>query len=119
MDEFHRTHERIYRQRNAAEVEFVNLRSVWSARVPRITLDKPTPGPSWEAAQRSERKLYLPQQGGLVSVPVFRRDRLPIGVARSGPFIVEQHDSTTVVLPGESCAVEPHGNLIVTVTPNG
>ena len=119
VDEFHRTHERIYRQRNdLAEVELVNLRTVWSARVPRIVLDPPVPGPSWKAAQRTTRKVYMPEAGGVVDVPVYRRDVLPVGVAETGPFIVEQADSTTIVLPGESCVVEPHGNMIVTVPAN-
>ncbi len=93
----------------------MNLRTVWSARVPRIVLDPPVPGPSWKAAQRTTRKVYMPEAGGVVDVPVYRRDVLPVGVAETGPFIVEQADSTTIVLPGESCVVEPHGNMIVTV----
>jgi N-methylhydantoinase A len=118
VEEFQRTHERIYRQRNeTAEVELVNLRAVWFARVPRVRLDPPVPGPSWEAAQHGERAVFLPGMGGLVPVPVYRRDRLPVGVERPGPFIVEQADSTTVVMPGERCRMEPHGNLVVAVAP--
>lgn len=120
VDGFHRTHERIYRQRNdMAEVELVNLRTVWSARVPRIALDPPAGGASWQAAKRTTRTVYMPEAGGVAAVPVYRREVLPVGVAAIGPFIVEQADSTTVVLPGESCVVEPHGNMIITVPAHG
>ncbi|MBS7701294.1 hydantoinase/oxoprolinase family protein [Chelatococcus sp. YT9] len=111
---FHEHHERVYRQRNpAAAVEFVNLRTVHFATVPKIRLEPPKPGPSWEKAQRGVRAVYLSDQDRHVDIPVYRRDQLPIGVRQAGPFIVEQLDSTTVVLPGETALVEPNGNIIV------
>lgn len=120
VEEFHSTHERIYRQRNDnAAVELVNLRSVWSARVPRVALARPAGGPSWQAAERTRRSIYLPDAGGLVSVPVYRRDRLPVDVAATGPFVIEQADSTTIVLAGERCVVEAEGNMVITVPAHG
>ena len=35
----------------------------------------------------------------------------------SGPAIIEQLDATTVIEPGDRVAVDPLGNLIVTVAP--
>jgi N-methylhydantoinase A/oxoprolinase/acetone carboxylase beta subunit len=120
VEDFHEAHERVYRQRNeTAEVEFVNLRSVHFARVPRVRLEPPKPGLSWQEAQRGSRAVYLGEAGAYVDIPVYRRDSLPIGVANDGPFIVEQPDSTTVVMPGETAHVEPHGNLIVDMPARG
>ncbi len=120
VQEFHEAHQRVYRQRNdSAEVEFVNLRSVHFVTVPKVTLNPPKPGPSWEKAQRGVRSVYIDQASQYVDIPIFRRDRLPIGVKQAGPFIVEQIDSTTVVLPGEEVHVEPNGNLIIAMSKNG
>jgi N-methylhydantoinase A len=44
---------------------------------------------------------------------------LPIGVSHAGPFIVEQLDSTTVVLPGETATVEVNGNIILEMPAHG
>ncbi|MFI5011795.1 MAG: hydantoinase/oxoprolinase family protein [Hyphomicrobiales bacterium] len=117
---FHEVHQRVYRQRNeSAEIEFVNLRTVHFVTVPKVKLNPPKPGPSWDKAQRGVRSVYLADANRYVDAPVYRRDRLPIGVGRAGPFIVEQIDSTTVVLAGEEAQVEPTGNLIVEMPRHG
>ena len=48
---------------------------------------------------------------GRVETPVYRRERLPAGFALSGPAIIEEPDSTTVVAPGERFSVLPSGLL--------
>lgn len=118
-ENFHQAHLRVYRQRNDAEIEFVNLRTVHFVSVPKVTLNPPKPGISWEKAQRGVRPVYLTQAGGYADVPIYRREYLPIGKPQNGPFIVEQLDSTTVVLPGEIARVEPLGNLIIKMPAGG
>jgi N-methylhydantoinase A len=44
---------------------------------------------------------------------VYDRDRLRSGNRFAGPAIVEQMDTTTVVLPGMVARVEPYLNLIL------
>jgi N-methylhydantoinase A len=44
---------------------------------------------------------------------VIRRDDLRAGHRFSGPALVEQLDTTTVVPPGVECLVDAHGNLII------
>jgi N-methylhydantoinase A len=53
---------------------------------------------------------------GLVDVPVYQRERLRAGDQLAGPAIVEQYDSTTVVCPGQTAAVDRFGNLVVTTS---
>ncbi len=113
VDTFHEVHERVYRQRNSGAVEFVNLRTVHFAAAPKLVLDPPAGGPSWEAAQTGTRKVYIAEAGAYVDAPVFHRAKLPIGTPRTGPFIVEQVDSTVIVFPGEVARVEPNGNIIL------
>jgi N-methylhydantoinase A len=118
--QFHETHERIYLQKNqSTDVEFVNLRTVHFVFVPKPRLTPPVPGPSWQAAQKGTRAAYFEEIGGYTDIPVFTRERLPIGEHRAGPFIIEQLDSTTVVFPGERSYVEPKGNVIVEMPRHG
>ncbi len=63
-------------------------------------------------APRAVREIHFRRDGWLSS-PVYRRGELPAGVAIEGPAIVEELDSTTLVLPGQSCSVLPTGILRV------
>jgi N-methylhydantoinase A/oxoprolinase/acetone carboxylase beta subunit/N-methylhydantoinase B/oxoprolinase/acetone carboxylase alpha subunit/prolyl-tRNA editing enzyme YbaK/EbsC (Cys-tRNA(Pro) deacylase) len=49
--------------------------------------------------------------GESLATPVFRRDELPGGASLRGPAIVEELDSTTLVLPGQELRVRPDGIL--------
>ena len=55
----------------------------------------------------------MPEAGGLVSCPVYARDKLANGNRIAGPAIVEQMDATTVILPGMTARVEPYLNLVL------
>ena len=52
---------------------------------------------------------------GWRETPVHRRDDLPPGTGFSGPAIVEQLDTTTVIEPECDVIVDAAGNLVVTV----
>ena len=68
-----------------------------------------------ERALAGSRPAYFAAAGeGLVDVPVYQRERLRAGDRLAGPAIVEQYDSTTVVCPGQTAAVDRFGNLVVT-----
>jgi N-methylhydantoinase A len=56
----------------------------------------------------------MPENDGWADVPLYDRDRLLATARVDGPAILEQMDSTTVVLPGQSADVDEFGNLIVT-----
>jgi N-methylhydantoinase A len=112
--DFHAVHQRIYKQHNEASlVEFVNLRAVFYVAKPKPAFEPPPAGRSWEAAQADMRRVWFEQAGDYVETPVFDRLALPHGTPRAGPFILEQVDSTTVVFPGETARVQPHGNLVI------
>jgi N-methylhydantoinase A/oxoprolinase/acetone carboxylase beta subunit/N-methylhydantoinase B/oxoprolinase/acetone carboxylase alpha subunit len=49
--------------------------------------------------------------GEHVATPVFRREALPASAVLTGPAIVEELDSTTLVLPGQELRVLPDGIL--------
>jgi N-methylhydantoinase A len=56
-------------------------------------------------------------RSGSFEAPVFSRDHLGSGVTLSGPAIIEQLDSTTVLPPSWRLVVDPQGNLSVTKQP--
>jgi N-methylhydantoinase A len=70
-------------------------------------------GPDAAAALIGTREVWLPEAGGFVACPVYDRDRLDAGNRIAGPAIIEQMDTTTVVLPGLLARVEPYLNLIL------
>jgi N-methylhydantoinase A len=78
---------------------------------------QPQPDQGREAGDAiiARRCVWLPEAGGFVSCPVYDRDRLRAGNRFAGPAIVEQMDTTTVVLPGMVARVEPYLNLILEV----
>ena len=53
--------------------------------------------------------------GGWVETPVFWRDHLPLDLHLTGPAIIEQMDTTTIVEPGCVVTSDKDGNLIVAV----
>lgn len=50
---------------------------------------------------------------GVHETPVYERDELPAGFAASGPLLVEEMSSTTLVHPGQRLEVDSFGNLVV------
>ena len=45
--------------------------------------------------------------------PVYRRERLRAGHCLEGPAIVEQMDSTSVILDGQQARVDERANLVI------
>jgi N-methylhydantoinase A len=50
---------------------------------------------------------------GFADTPVYDRAGLPVGGVISGPAIIEQMDTTTVVPPGWSARFDPQANLLM------
>lgn len=59
------------------------------------------------------RKAWFPEAGGMVDCAVLDRTAMRAGQKFTGPALVEERESTTVVLPGDSVEVSPHGNLLL------
>jgi N-methylhydantoinase A len=65
------------------------------------------------AAQRETRQAWF--DSGFVETPVFDRQLLRAGDRVVGPALVEEHASTTVLLPGDALMVDTAGNLLIEV----
>jgi N-methylhydantoinase A len=53
--------------------------------------------------------------GAWDDTPVYRREQLGVGAALTGPAIIEQLDTTTVIEPGDRLRVDALGNLEISV----
>ena len=94
-------------------MEFVNLRAVHTYRLPAPRIQPPDRARGTTAAARvAERPVHF-APAGFVRTPIYARPRLPLGAELSGPAIVEQPDTTTVVPPGWTARVEESGNLLL------
>ncbi len=119
---FHEAHERSYGyaiRDNAVEV--VNVRVTAVAAMPRPDLARSGPTAEGDAARAEgdasravtgTRRVYF--RGEAVETAVYDRSRLAPGDSFGGPAIVEQLDSTTVVWPGQSVAVDGALNMVLT-----
>jgi N-methylhydantoinase A len=47
--------------------------------------------------------------------PVYGRDLLRANHLLEGPAIVEQLDSTTVILPGQKAEIDAQGNILIAI----
>ena len=94
-------------------VEVVSYRVRGSGLVspPPVPTFAPT-GTPLEAALREHRPAWF--DGTRVSCPVYQRERVDVGLTISGPAILDQFDSTTVVAPGQIARVDAGKNLIIT-----
>jgi len=70
-------------------------------------------GPDASHAIVGQREVWLPEAGGYISCAIYDRDRLDAGNRIDGPAIVEQMDTTTIILPGMTARVEPYLNMIL------
>jgi N-methylhydantoinase A len=65
------------------------------------------------------RRAYFPEAGGMVDTAVVDRYALAEGHRIHGPALVEERESTIVVLPGDTVSISPAGNLIVDINVTG
>ncbi|MEI8154025.1 MAG: hypothetical protein WCG92_20930, partial [Hyphomicrobiales bacterium] len=61
------------------------------------------------------RNAYFPEAGGMVSAKVVNRYAMREGTRIVGPALVEERESTVVVLPGDVVHVSKAGNLIIDI----
>jgi len=67
-------------------------------------------------ALQERRPVFLGERdGGFVECPVYERSQLRPGNRAVGPAIIEQMDSTTVILPGQKAVVDQYRNIIIDV----
>ena len=114
---FHKLHGQTYNHSDAdAPTEFVALRAVHQCPPPERRLLAPRQAtPAAPSPEPSCRPVCLTAEAGHRDVPVYQREALPVGFEFSGPAIVEQADTTTLIHPGHSARVDGFANILVEV----
>ena len=98
-------------------IEAVNLRLA-------VVVHRPVP-PAWkhhgggdsiEKALIEVRPVWFAETG-FVDTNVYRRESLPADATLTGPAIIEQMDTTTVVPPQSKVRIDPIGNIFIDLEP--
>ena len=113
---FHEAHASEYGHAfEQSPIEIVNLRVIRIGRMPKLTELKPPRGGSLQEAYVRSASCVFRVAGELKSfdTPVYRRELLPVGERFSGPAIILQKDSTSVVTPDASAVVHSSGSIII------
>jgi N-methylhydantoinase A/oxoprolinase/acetone carboxylase beta subunit len=109
---FHEIYAARYGYANPAEpVEVVTWKLSAVGGSPRIALAKASAS-SADARRKGTRRAYFPEARGYTDTPVYDRYELAAGTSLTGPAIVEERESTTVLPPGVTATVDEYANLI-------
>lgn len=110
LDRFHAQHERAYGFAAPGEpVEIVSIRLTSVGRIDKPATRRLEAGEA--PPPREHRPVYFSESGGYVDCAIHDRGTLPAGSHMSGPAVIEEFDSTTIVHPGFTVRVDDAGNL--------
>jgi len=114
-ERYHAAHERAYAFRlpaSAIEITMIHLEAV--LRGPVIAIPKLKPdGRSLDAALKGQREVYFGGAIGWTPCPVYERTKLPYLKKISGPLLVEEPTSTSLVVAGQELEVSEEGLLLI------
>ncbi|TMI67536.1 hydantoinase/oxoprolinase family protein [Candidatus Bathyarchaeota archaeon] len=110
---FGREHKNLYGYSSKDAVEAVNARIRAIIPIPKAKLAKRQLKSGKPAAPASSRKMSL--LGSWQKVPVYDREKLFPGVRSSGPCIIEEYDSTTVIGKNWKWKIDPYQDIDLTL----
>ncbi len=116
MESFFRMHEQNYGYFNpAAPTQLITYRVEALGLRPKINLSpQRSTQPLARAQVRDNRQIYFGHDlGGWVTCDIYWRDDLSPGNRISGPAMIEQMDTTTILLPGHTAEIDEYLNLII------
>jgi N-methylhydantoinase A/oxoprolinase/acetone carboxylase beta subunit len=104
-----------YAEPAGAAIEATNWKVEVVGTSPAVTLRGATTAGTGGDSLKGTRKVYFPEAGGFVDCAVHDRYRLGPGTPVAGPAVIEERETTAVLLPGDRGSVDTHGNLIIDV----
>ena len=111
-DEFDRQHEQLFTFAHGKDHEIVMLRAVVEAQNEEMAdLDINTSNRSVDDAKIQDSQFYY--DGKWHDATLFERNKIGVNSTIPGPSIIQEMDSTTVILPGHSATVDKIGNLLI------
>ena len=95
-------------------VELVSLRLVSLGLVPQAKLSPgKITGRKLQEAKTGARKVFFGKEHGRLVTAIYNRDLLEPDHKLTGPAIVEQLDTTTVIHPEQEATVDEYRNIII------
>jgi N-methylhydantoinase A len=94
-------------------IEMVNIRLAMTATRPKPAF--PHLSERGEATPSRRREVYLRDPHRPLPCPIYRRSTLAAASRITGPALIEEHGTTTMMFEGDVCMVAPSGELIITV----
>lgn len=113
-EDFVEAHRRVYGYASDAPARIVNLRSVHQAGGNSDIGNSPFDHNASGTALTGTRKIRVSGYAESISANIYQREYLTEGSSFSGPAIVEQNDTTTLIEPGWVAKIDAKGNLIIT-----
>jgi len=111
-DEFDRQHEQLFTFAHGKDHEIVMLRAVVEAQNEEMAdLDISKSNSSVDDAKIHDTQFYY--EGKWHDAALFERNKIGVNSTIPGPSIIQEMDSTTVILPGHSATVDKIGNLLI------
>ena len=99
----------------AERAEIVSLRVTVSGMMKKPPQEKIRKGGSAPPKSAFTGKRKASFDGKFRDVPTWRRAELLAGNKIAGPALIEEHASTTVLMPGDRMTVDAYGNLVIAV----
>ena len=111
-DEFDRQHEQLFTFAHGKDHEIVMLRAIVRAkRLGMVDISIGKSKATLAEAAMHETKYY--HEGEWHDATIYDREKLGAGTTVPGPAIVQEMDSTTLILPDHSALVDDIGNLLI------
>ena len=92
--------------------EIASLRTAVTGILAKPRFERIARGGS-EPAPRAHRRAFF--GASFVETPAFDRDSLRAGQRIHGPALIEEHASTTVLMPDDAMEVDALGNLVIAI----
>jgi N-methylhydantoinase A len=113
---FYAAYEKLYdRYLTDVPIEALTWRVVASGPTPQVDLRVQNGKVQQSGAVKGEREAYFSEAKGFLKCKVYDRYSLPPGTEFSGPAIVEEKESTTIVGPSARARIDEYLNLIMDI----
>jgi len=114
-ERFHALHHTLYGNSGPGKpLEMMSVRLSTTSTLRKLvlpTIEAAAPGSRPEPS--GHRSVYFEETRGRVETALYHRAALRAGHEIHGPAIVDQTDSTTVILPGQTARIDAHANIII------
>lgn len=114
-DAFDVEHRRMFTFNMDTEHEVVNLRAVCLGPAPGLPVQEIELGDGDPSAAKL-RDHEISSGGEVYPAVIYDRDKLRAGDCITGPAVITEMDSTTLVLPDHTARIDAFGNILITPT---